>query len=673
LKIFAHHALAVLALTFPVAALADVTGTVTLNANTTLSLDTGATGSTGDITWTGTAITVAGSAKDVDLASTPVGGQFSGPSGFAEVVQLGQASAASYAAAFGSFLATSSITPKVNDILVVKTNGGNYAAVLVTAIGGTISLKFDSLASGGGGGGTPSGPNITNVLNNYSYIPAGFPNSGIAPGTIFTIFGSNMANAPVGNVTLQDSTKGIPTTLAGATLSVSAGGKTFTPGMYYATPTQIAAVLPSATPTGTATITVAYNNGTSNAFQFQVVSSALGLNTYYGTGSGLVVAVNAANASIYNYTNSAKPGDTIILFGSGLGADTADSDTVFTGTPHPVSTPLQILLGGVAATVAYGGSSGYPGYDQINVVIPANAPTGCYVGLVAVTGSGSAATASNFGSLPIASGGGECSDSIFGISGSTINTLGNQTTVRSGDVFVGQLIAPKSTTDNTPQTENIAFASFTKDTGTSYATSSNSSFSLGSCSVSEVITSSTGGTGTSVGLNAGAINLTGPAGTYGLSTFATGSYEAELPAGAITSSGGAFTYNGAGGADVGSFNTTINLPNPLLNWTNQSADATVNRGQGIPITWTGGASGSYVLITGSSSNETTGASGSFTCITTQNALSFTVPGYVSSTLPAGSGRLDVENIANYGTFTATGLDIGIAFGFTGAEINSTYQ
>ncbi|HTC86672.1 MAG TPA: hypothetical protein VK686_00170 [Bryobacteraceae bacterium] len=673
MKIFAHHALAVLALTFPVAALADVTGTVTLNANTTLSLDTGATGSTGDITWTGTAITVAGSAKDVDLASTPVGGQFSGPSGFAEVVQLGQASAASYAAAFGSFLATSSITPKVNDILVVKTNGGNYAAVLVTAIGGTISLKFDSLASGGGGGGTPSGPNITNVLNNYSYIPAGFPNSGIAPGTIFTIFGSNMANAPVGNVTLQDSTKGIPTTLAGATLSVSAGGKTFTPGMYYATPTQIAAVLPSATPTGTATITVAYNNGTSNAFQFQVVSSALGLNTYYGTGSGLVVAVNAANASIYNYTNSAKPGDTIILFGSGLGADTADSDTVFTGTPHPVSTPLQILLGGVAATVAYGGSSGYPGYDQINVVIPANAPTGCYVGLVAVTGSGSAATASNFGSLPIASGGGECSDSIFGISGSTINTLGNQTTVRSGDVFVGQLIAPKSTTDNTPQTENIAFASFTKDTGTSYATSSNSSFSLGSCSVSEVITSSTGGTGTSVGLNAGAINLTGPAGTYGLSTFATGSYEAELPAGAITSSGGAFTYNGAGGADVGSFNTTINLPNPLLNWTNQSADATVNRGQGIPITWTGGASGSYVLITGSSSNETTGASGSFTCITTQNALSFTVPGYVSSTLPAGSGRLDVENIANYGTFTATGLDIGIAFGFTGAEINSTYQ
>jgi uncharacterized protein (TIGR03437 family) len=674
LKQLFSKALVVLALTFPVAALADVTGTPTLTANTTLSLDTGKTGTSGDITWTGTSFTVAGSATEVDLANTP-GSVFNGQMGYTELVQEAQALISEFAAEYGSYLTANAITPKVNDILVVKTNGGNYAAVLVTAISGTsVSLEFDTVAGPSSGGGTPGGPQITGVTNNYSYIPTGFPNSGIAPGTIFLIFGSGMSQAPAGNVTLQSSASpGIPTQLAGATLSVSAGGKTFTPGMYYATPTQIAAVLPSGTPTGTATITVTYNNAASNAFQFQVVPSALGLNTYYGTGSGLVVAVNAVSGTIYGYTNSAKPGDTIILFGSGLGADTADSDTVYTTSPHPVSTPLQIYFGGVAGTVAYGGSSGYPGYDQINVIIPANAPTGCYVGLVAVTGSGAAATSSNFGSLPIASGGGECNDSIFGISGSTISTLGSQTTVRSGDVFVGQLIEPTSSTDNTPQTDNIAFASFSKDTGTSYATSSSSSFSLGSCSVTEVITSSTGSTGTSVGLDAGTINLTGPAGTYGLSKFVTGSYEASLPAGAITSSGGAFTFNGAGGVDVGSFNTTINLPNPLLNWTNQSTDATVNRAQGIPISWTGGASNSYVVITGSSSNTTTGASGSFTCITTQTALSFTVPSYVTSTLPAGSGSLDVENIANYGTFTATGLDIGIAFGFTGASINSTYQ
>ena len=157
------------------------------------------------------------------------------------------------------------------------------------------------------------------------------------------------------------------------------------------------------------------------------------------------------------------------------------------------------------------------------------------------------------------------------------------------------------------------------------------------------------------------------------STFLKGTYEAKLPTNAITSSGGAFTFNGSGGADVGSFKTTVNLPNPLLNWTNQSADATINRSQGVQVNWTGGGPGTYVIIAGGSSDDTTGANGNFTCIANQSALSFTVPAYVTSTLPAGSGSLTVENVASYSTFTATGLDFGIGFGFTGAQINSTYQ
>ena len=201
---------------------------------------------------------------------------------------------------------------------------------------------------------------ITGITNNYSYTPAGFPNSGIAPGTIFAIFGSNMSSAPA-TVTLQSSAGlGIPKTLEGATLSVSVGGTTVTPAMYYATPGQIAAVLPSNTPVGAATITVSYNNETSNAFPFQVVPSAFGLDTYYGTGSGPITATNSTTGAIYTYTNSAKPGETIVLWGSVLGADTADSDTVFTSTPHAVNTPLQIYFGGVPATILYAGSSRYP-------------------------------------------------------------------------------------------------------------------------------------------------------------------------------------------------------------------------------------------------------------------------------------------------------------------------
>jgi uncharacterized protein (TIGR03437 family) len=654
-KLYFRNALVVMAFALPVAALADVTGTPTLSANSTLNLDTGAIVTTGgDILWDGTNINFVGSATGVDL-----------PDSAALYGSLTQGTVSSFAGG----LSATAIPPATGDLIIVQTNGGNFSKIDVTSIaGGSISLKFDTF----GGSTTSSGPTITSIVNNYSYIPTGFPNSGIAPGTIFLIFGSGMSSAPAGNISLNSSAgSGIPTTSAGASLSVQAGGKTFTPGIYYATPGQIAAVLPSGTPTGTATITVTYNGGTSNAFQFQVVPYALGINTYYGSGSGLILATDTAG-SIFTYTNSAKPGQIIVMYGSGLGADTADSDTVFTSTPHAVNTPLQIYIGGVQASILYAGSSGYPGYDQLDVTIPDNVPLGCYVGVVGVTGPSSSQTVSNFGSLSIATAGGQCDDSVFGISGTTVSTLSGQGTVSSGDLFVGQLIQPTSSTNNAPKTTNIAFAEFSKITGASFASSSSSAYSVGSCFVSEVVSLS-GSIPTIVGLDAGNIGLAGPNGSYTLTSFTKGDYEVQLPSGAITSSGGAFTFTGSGGADVGSFNTTINLPNPLLNWTNQAAAATVNRAQGVQVTWTGGTPGSYVIIEGNAFNDNTGASGNFTCLANQSAGGFMVPGYVTSALPAASGTLGVENVSNYTTFSASGLNFGIAFGLSGITVNTVYQ
>jgi uncharacterized protein (TIGR03437 family) len=523
-----------------------------------------------------------------------------------------------------------------------------------------------------------AGPTIVSVVNNYSYIPAGFPNSGISPGSIFVIFGSGMADAPAGKVSLESTlAPGLPKTLAGASLSVSAGGVTVTPAMYYATPGQIAAVLPSNTPAGPATLTVTYNGATSNAFSFQVAPNALGLGTYSGDGAGLVLATNNINGALYDFTNSAKPGETIVLWGSGLGADRADSDTVFTTSPHAVNTPLKIYFGGVAGKILYAGSSGYPGYNQIDVTIPDNVPTGCYGAVVGVAGSGTSTSVSNFGSLPIAPSGGECNDSLFGISGTTIATLRGKNTVNSASLFVGQLVTPALLTDNVTQASNIASASFSQETGTAYgssnASSNGSTFSVGSCFVSEVVSPGGGGSSTSTPLDAGNISLAGPAGTYFLSEIATGSYQAMLPANAITSSGGAFTFNGGGGSGVGSFKTTVSLPNPILNWTNQTEGATINRSQGIQIDWTGGGAGSYLIITGGSTDDATGASGSFTCVANQSDLSFLVPAYVTGALPAGPGTLDVENATGFGIFSARGLDIGLSFGFTGVTIESVYQ
>ncbi len=120
------------------------------------------------------------------------------------------------------------------------------------------------------------------------------------------------------------------------------------------------------------------------------------------------------------------------------------------------------------------------------------------------------------------------------------------------------------------------------------------------------------------------------------------------------------------------FTATVNLPNPLLSWTNQSAAATVTLAQGLQVTWTGGATSSYVIIEGSSSGSN-GVSGSYVCFAPTSALQFTVPSYVTLTLPAGTGTTTVENATNPAFFTATGLDYGYGLGFSSTSVNSTYQ
>jgi uncharacterized protein (TIGR03437 family) len=117
-------------------------------------------------------------------------------------------------------------------------------------------------------------------------------------------------------------------------------------------------------------VIVTVNETPSPAFQFQVVPAAPGLDTYYGTGGGMVTATNNQTGALIDFTHSAAPDQTIVLWGSGLGADTADSDTVFTSSPHPVNqSATHVYVGDMEATIAYAGSSGYPGLDQIDVII----------------------------------------------------------------------------------------------------------------------------------------------------------------------------------------------------------------------------------------------------------------------------------------------------------------
>jgi uncharacterized protein (TIGR03437 family) len=640
--------LAVLAVLCPAAAWANSSGTTTLSANARFSFDTGATVTTGgDILFTGTSITLQGSAG----AYTALGA-----GGSSTYSTLNQA----LLSALGTLYSSTAITGNslvVNEVIAVHTNGGNYAGVLITAVSSTaLSLQYTTFGVSTG----PSGPTITAVQNNYSNILTGLPNYGIAPGSLFVIYGSGLSAAATA-VLQSSASPGIPSTLNGASISVTVGGTTTHPGIYYAIPTQIAAVLPSNTPTGNGTITVNYG-GLSGSAPIQVVPSALGLDTYYQTGTGLGVAT--IGATVTNYNVSASPGQTVTLWGSGLGADLADSDTVFTSTPHSVSTPLQIYIGGILATISYQGSSGYPGVNQINVVIPASVQTGCGVAVVAVTGG----VVSNTVTLPINPGGGVCSDSAFGITGTQILSQSGQTTTAA--YSAGSLDVSRSI--EAGMTAGYIDASFFKyppepTTFTGYA-----SPSVGNCIVSQAVPSSTTTTYVEpTGLDAGTISVTGPAGTQQVPPVTipgqsgpSGDYSLQPSSTFLPATFGTFTFTGSGGKDVGAFTASISYNNPLV-WTNMSSITSISRSQGVTINWTGGASGTYVFIYGGSTNATGSLSVSFECFAPVSANQFTVPSYVLLALPpsgagAGTGSLYVSNAAASQQFAASGLTSGYA-------------
>lgn len=668
-KPFFRSSLALIALTFPIAALADVTGTPTLTANTTLSLDTGQTATSGgDVLWDGTSLTPQGSATGVDV--TPIV-NFSGASGYAQITS---SLITSLLPAFGSQLTNSPITPAVNDLLIVKTNGGSYAKILVTAISGTsISLQFDTF---GGGSSTSGGPSISSLENNYSYLQPGLPSYGIAPGSLFLIFGSNLSDK-VTPVLQSSAAPGLPLTLNHTSISVTVNGKTTQPAIYYTSPGQVAAVLPSSTPAGSGTITVTYNGQASAPATILVAPSAFGIDTLYGTGSGAIVAT--IGASVIVPTASASPGQTITIWGSGLGADTANDDRTFPLKQDNLNN-AQVYIGGAKATVAYAGRSQYPGVDQVNVVVPS--VSGCGLSVVVVANG----RASNFGTLPVNAGGGVCSDPESGITGTDIGTLGGQSTVKYGSVSLFQETSPSVASAAKPgakpeaqtfKTTYTADASFTSVTGASYVTGG-SFTSIGSCIVSQVAAStSTGGTVTSNGLDAGTpITLKGGGQTVEIPEFSllgkteVGEYVATLTT--PLSGGSAYTFTGPGGKDVGPFTATITFPVPLT-WTNESSISAVTESQGQLITWTGGATGTYVEISGSSSSADFSVSASFICLAPVSAQQFTIPSYVLLALPTGAGSLGVFNFSTPVKFTAPGIDFGYAEAGVTSDESVTYQ
>ncbi|MGA3187796.1 MAG: cellulase family glycosylhydrolase [Bryobacteraceae bacterium] len=223
------------------------------------------------------------------------------------------------------------------------------------------------------GSATPLLPSITNISNSAG------GQAGVSANAYVSIYGSNFAPAGTlvtwGNSVINNQ---LPTSLSG--LSVSMGG---TPAYIEAvTPGQINILVPSLS-AGPTEVTVTTQTGSS--LPYVVTDVAVQPAFFEWPGSQVVATDLSYNWVVQNGTFSvpttpAKPGETIILWGTGFGPTTPAAPPGQVVPPQTFSVNgVVVTVGGVKATVlATALSPGAAGLYQSVIQVPSNLANGDY-------------------------------------------------------------------------------------------------------------------------------------------------------------------------------------------------------------------------------------------------------------------------------------------------------
>ena len=253
----------------------------------------------------------------------------------------------------GSFDLASAAT----DLIVVDLNGdGKPDIVIANTANTTIAINTT--------GGT--GPRLTSALNGASFA-VGQP---LAPGSLASLFGVGFGSATANATTIP-----LPATLGNFSMTV--GG--IPAPLLFVSSAQVNFQVPWTVPAGPADL-VATVNGT----QLPKLTATIGavepgiFSVAYGTGQAIAINSDGSLTAPANSipgvaTRPAKPGETIIILATGLGAvspsiatGAAASDALRTTNVTP-----SVLIDGTPATVTFHGlSPQFVGVNQLNVVVP---------------------------------------------------------------------------------------------------------------------------------------------------------------------------------------------------------------------------------------------------------------------------------------------------------------
>jgi len=212
------------------------------------------------------------------------------------------------------------------------------------------------------------------VVNGASFSGLPYP---LAPGAIVSLFGSNLAAREARAAGFP-----LPSRLDDVTVTVNGAPAP----LYFVSPTQTSVQLPYGLTGNWVTLRASNSRGVSNEVVAPLAATSPGIFT---RADGRPVVLHA-DYSIITPENPARPGETILIWLTGLGEL---GPAVATGSANPaaplaraVDAPINVLFGGVpAAGVDYaGGAPGFAGLNQINAAIPVNSPVGPNV-LVAIS------------------------------------------------------------------------------------------------------------------------------------------------------------------------------------------------------------------------------------------------------------------------------------------------
>ena len=219
------------------------------------------------------------------------------------------------------------------------------------------------------------------VENTPSFSAAGvvsaasFQSGAVSPGEIISVFGRNLG--PVSGVQLQIEENGLVSTRP-AELQVLFDGNPAP--VVFGSAFQLSAVAPFAL-SGVATtdLQVVYNGKTSGPVRLDVVDARPALFTLNGSGVGPAAVLNQ-DGSVNTVENPARPGEIIVLFGTGQGETSPrsiDGTLAADILPRPVL-PVELRVAGRPQPLTYAGAAPglIAGVIQVNAQLSLDVPAG---------------------------------------------------------------------------------------------------------------------------------------------------------------------------------------------------------------------------------------------------------------------------------------------------------